>query len=96
MTERYDHGPLRTYEITWKSGHVETVQGHQVLFGSDREHFSGMFGGLGTAVSHDLPSRFTIHGMFGEHWRLVLTGLESELVSVRDVTEAEQLADGAS
>lgn len=93
----YDHGPLRTYEITWKSGHVERVPGHQVMFDSMRPGFGNLTGGaLGTAVSHDRPPRFTIHGQFGPHWRLVLTALESELVSLRDVTDAEPVPEGGA
>jgi hypothetical protein len=85
----HDYGPLRTYEITWKSGHIETVQGHQVLFGSDKTSFASTFGGI--AVRDDLAPRFAVHGMFGEHWRLVLTGPEADLLSVRDVTDRESV-----
>lgn len=88
----HDYGPLRTYEITWKSGHIETVQDHQVLFDSDRASFRSAFDGiLGTATRADLPPRFTIHGQFDEHWRLVLTAPEADLLSVRDVTGREQM-----
>ena len=79
----YDYGPLRLFEITWRSGHVETVQGHSVLFDSNV-----IFGG-----GQPDPSavRFKVYGMFGENWRLVLTGLEADMLSIRDATEREQL-----
>ena len=77
--EKYDHGPLRSFEITWKSGHVEKVQGHQVMLTGG----PGLFGGP------DRPTRFTIHGMFGDHWRLVISALEEDIRIVRDVTEGE-------
>lgn len=93
----YDHGPLRTYEITWKSGHVETVQGHQVTFDSHRIHvdslFGGAFGTTATAVSHVEP-RFSIHGEIDGHWRLILTAQEADLLSIRDVTGQEAIPEG--
>lgn len=101
MTEPYDYGPLRTYELTWKSGHIETVQGHQVIFGSDKA-FGDVFaasllggGGLSlpSAPAADRPDlRFTIHGEFDGHWRLVLSAPEKELHMLRDVTgRAEEI-----
>ena len=80
--EKYDHGPLQTYEITWRSGHIETVQGHQV------SHTGGptaaMFGGP------DKPGRFHIHGEFDGHWRLMLSALEDDVVVIRNVTTPER------
>lgn len=87
----YDHGPLRTYRITWRSGQAETVQGHQVLFDSHRlssmAGFSALFGGTAAGTRSDLPPRFTIHGSFDGHWRMVMTAPEEDMLSVRDVTE---------
>ena len=74
----YDHGPLQTYEVTWKTGHIETVQGHQVLIES-----------MGFTPTEN-PC-FTIHGMFGTHWRLVLRAPESEVHTIRLVTSAERI-----
>ena len=89
----YDYGPLRTYEITWKHGHIERVQGHQVLLESSRIAALTMIPGK----LPDRPPRFTIHGMFpGRHWRLVLMGLEADVLSIRDVTDSEVIPDGAS
>ena len=79
----YDYGPLRTYEIRWRHGYVETVQGHQVLFDSHR--FAGMFG---DRPDYGLPPRFTVHGQFNGRWRLVISAPEADLLSVRDVTDA--------
>jgi hypothetical protein len=86
----YDYGPLRTYEVTWKHGHVETVQGHQVLLDSDKIAALTMIPGS----LPDTPPRFTIRGMFpGRHWRLVLMGLEADILSIRDVTDSEVLTE---
>jgi hypothetical protein len=90
-----EHGALRAYEITWKSGHVETVHGHQVLFDSAKTEFAPLFGNtLSLATRAELPPRFTVHGEIDGHWRLILTAPEADLVSVRDVTDRERVPDG--
>lgn len=78
----HDYGPLRTYQLTWKSGHVERVQGHQVM----------MDGWQGSILNPNPEPKFYIHGQFGRHWRLVLAGNENELESLRDVTEDETIS----
>jgi hypothetical protein len=94
--EKYDHGPLRTYEITWKSGYIETVQGHQVMFGSDKLNLgAGMFGAA-TAVREELEPRFTVHGEFDGRWRLVISAPEKDLLAVRDITDREQVPGGSA
>lgn len=85
--EKYDHGPLRTYQITWRSGHVETVQGHQVT------HTGGAYDLFNHGPAR--PARFTIHGDFEGHWRMVLTALEDDVVSIRDVTDGERITPEA-
>lgn len=61
MSGTYGYGPLRTCEIVWRSGHVETVQGHQVLSGT----------GWGSAAPGFFPTipppcpRLTIHDVTG-------------------------------
>jgi hypothetical protein len=84
----FDYGHLRTYEVVWRSGHIETVQGHQVTFSSTVAMFSH-----GTPR----PPRFSIHGDFpredgGTDWRLVLHGLEDDVITIRDVTDAEKIS----
>jgi hypothetical protein len=79
--EKYEYGPLRTYQITWKSGHIEEVQGHQVMISGGDDLFG---------QSTRRPVRFTIHGMFpGDDWRFVISGLEDDVICIRDVTEPE-------
>lgn len=68
-----DRGPLRSYEVTWRSGAAEVVQGHQVLHDSP-----GFLSGT--------ERWFRIHGESGGHWRLVLAGLEKNITCIRDVT----------
>ena len=88
--DEHDYGPLRTYEIVWRSGHVETVQGHQVIFTGGDRGISGMFN-----RGPQRPARFQIHGDFPDGWRLVLSGLEDDVATIRDVTAPERLEGGA-
>ncbi|ASU81531.1 hypothetical protein CDO52_00870 [Nocardiopsis gilva YIM 90087] len=79
-----DHGELRTYEVVWRTGHVERVQGHQVVFKDDAAAAL-----LGRATARE--PRIVIHGQFGPHWRLVLTALEADIATIRDVTDGERI-----
>jgi hypothetical protein len=72
----YDYGPLRTYEVTFLGRPPEIVQGHSVLFDSG-----------GFMLRPEQICRFRIYGMFGEHWRMVLMGLEDDVASIRDITD---------
>jgi hypothetical protein len=83
----YDYGPLLTYEVVWRTGHIETVQGHRV-------YFSGGDDLLGHRPT--TPRRFNIYGDFpredgGTDWRLVLHGLEDDVLAIREVTTPEQI-----
>jgi len=92
----FDYGPLRSYELTWRSGYVETVQAHQITFQSDRDHGTAAiadFFGTATATRAELPPRFTIHGEIDGHWRMLLTAPEADLLSIRDVTDRESVPD---
>lgn len=83
MSDTYNYGPLRTYEITWRSGHVETVQGHQITFSG------GMYDLLGHGPRR--PVRFHIRGEFDGCWLLVLSALEDDVSAIRDVTDGERI-----
>lgn len=89
-TEKYDYGPLRTYEIIWNSGHTETLQGHQLLFESWGLGARGLLFPGAPALQRP---RMMIHGEFGGHWRLVLAVPEDDILSVRDVTDREEILD---
>jgi hypothetical protein len=81
----YDHGPLQTWEVVWKNGHVEEVQGHQCLLPT-RSLFSG----------ESERERVTFHGEIDGHWKLVLDVDYSEISSIRLVTAPEAIPGGAS
>lgn len=76
MTKPFEYGPLQTYEVIWKSGHVEQVQAHQCMLPP-----SPMFG--------DAPSpranRITFHGEIDGRWMLVLDADYGDISSVRRV-----------
>lgn len=86
---KYDYGPLQTYEVTWKSGHVERVQCHQITFHSRDTGISG--GVLGVQVTHD-DRRVQMHGQFDGRWLLVLSALEDDIRTIRLVTGGEEFA----
>lgn len=72
-----DRGPLNRFEIAWKSGHVETIDAHQVSYQG---------GGLFTEAG---PERMQFHGEFDGRWMLVLSALTDDLRTVRNVTLTE-------
>jgi hypothetical protein len=89
MTEKYDYGPLQTYEITWTSGHVERVQCHQVTY-----HGGGMDAldalGLGGVKTDQDPRRVHLRGEINGRWLLVLSALEQDISVIRLVTGGEE------
>lgn len=87
VLEPYDYGPLQTFEITWMSNHVETVQGHQILWESHGEVFAHWSGRAPTE-----HPKMRIHAMLeGRRWTLVLQALESDIRTIRNVTADESV-----
>lgn len=83
-TEKFDHGPLRSYEIVWTNGHVETVQAHSVTMPRPAFLYD---------VSTETKTRefITFHGEIDGRWLLVLA-VRPELVDViRDKSTEEIL-----
>jgi hypothetical protein len=83
LPERKSHyadiAPQR-YEITWLSGHVETVIAHQVSWpNSSVRLFS----------RGDAPQRIQFHAEVDGRWTLQLSALEDDLRTVRNVTDGE-------
>jgi hypothetical protein len=76
MTER---GPLQSFELTWSSGHVETIKAHQVSYQGN----SPMFGDPGR------KARIDFHGEIDGHWMLILSALEDDLARIRNTTQTE-------
>jgi hypothetical protein len=80
-----DERPLRSYEITWHSGHVETIHAHQVSWPNNA---ANLFGGATTK-----PSLIQFMGEIDGQWTLVLSAHEDDIRTVRDVTVSESLGE---
>lgn len=93
--EKYDRGPLQTYEVIYTSGHIERVQAHQVIMPPSDSGFLGGF--FGVDVQTKREGRWTFHGEIAGRWMLVLSVPESDVKSVRNVTQtADDLLGGES
>jgi hypothetical protein len=83
--ERFDYGPLQTFELTWTGGHVERIQAHQVAYP----------GNAAILFGHEPNAEPVIefHGDFDGRWRLVLRVHAKEIRIIRNlsVTEPEVL-----
>jgi hypothetical protein len=79
----FDRGPISSFEITWMSGHTETVQAHQVSWPNAGASLFGDPAG---------PVFIRFHGEIEGRWTLVLQAREEEIRTVRNVTSGEVLA----
>ena len=70
-----ERGPLQTYEVIWRSGHVEKVEAHQVMW-----PMPGLTAGFFEARD---STRVLFHGEVEGHWCLVLAADEADILSVR-------------
>lgn len=77
----YDHGPLQTYEIAWRTGHVERIDAHQVTF-------PGSLPAMLAARPQKNP-HIQFHGEIDGKWMLILSALEDDIVRIRNVTQTE-------
>jgi hypothetical protein len=82
-----DIAPQR-YEITWMSGHVETVIAHQVSWPNAGANLFSR----GPAR----PSRIQFHAEVDGRWTLMLSALEDDLRTVRNTTDGELIVPGGA
>lgn len=75
---RNDRGPLESYEVTWMSGRVETIQAHGVSWSNISSEF--------------LPQFIRFYGEIDGRWVLVLQARESDIKVIRNVTSGEVLS----
>lgn len=70
----YANIPAREYEITWRSGHVETVKAHQVLVPT------------GGSLFGSVPERrrYIFHAEINGTWTLVLDADADDVRTVRE------------
>jgi len=91
----FDHGPLQTWELTWASGHVERISGHQVTWPQQGANpLAEMFGQVRTESSTVRYVHF--HGQIDGQWRLILSAREDDLRTIRNVTDGEPAPGGAA
>jgi len=84
-----DRGPVQTYEVVWRSGHVERVQAHQVSWPGQGAR------ALGWAPS-DKPQQICFHAEIDGHWLPTLIADEADIQTVRLITEDEPVPDVTS
>lgn len=89
MSERFDYGPVQSYEITWKSGHVETALAHQVAWPQKGSYLAS--GLLGALPSEPGTARVMFHAEIDGRWVLTLSALEEDIRTIRNVTAGEQV-----
>lgn len=75
-----DRGPLRPFQIVWRSGHVETIRAHQVV---TPPAFDVLFG------EEPRDKRLLVHAEIDGHWTLLLAADWADVLSVRLLTDAE-------
>jgi hypothetical protein len=87
-----EYGEPDRYEITWMTGHIETVLAHQVSWPQNGSYLMrGVFGGgVGTEAQQE-KRRIQFHAEIDGRWTLTLSALEEDIRTVRMVTEAEQI-----
>lgn len=92
----HDYGPVQTYEITWKSGHIETVLAHQVSWPRRGMALvaSGFLAGLGD--EQPTPSIIQFHAELDGRWLLMLSAHEDDIRTIRLITQPEAIPGGAS
>lgn len=77
-----DRGPTIEYEVVWKTGHVDRFHAHQVSHtGGERFLFS--------QNTPTQPARVLFHGEFDGRWQLVLSALEDDIATVRNLSRCE-------
>jgi hypothetical protein len=90
----HNYGPVDLYEITWMTGHIETVQAHQVTYPHAGLAMPSLGGSLGLATETG-PPRIHMHAEIGGRWTLTLQAREEDIRTIRLVTGGEQIPGGA-
>lgn len=90
----YNHGPVDVYEITWTSGHVETVVAHQVTYPHAGLALFSAGGSLATETQ-SLPPTVRFHAEINGRWVQTLSAREEDIRTMRLVTGGEQIPGGA-
>lgn len=93
MSDRFDHGPVQTYEVTWRTGHIERILAHQISWPKNGvSMLASMFGAQSEQVG---ASRIHFHAEIDGRWTLTLAADEDDILSIRLVTADEPLPETA-
>lgn len=90
----YENVPVQVYEITWQSGHVETVIAHQVSHDSLRTRVAAL--GDGAFAADSEGARIKFHAEVDGRWTLQLSAHEADIRTIRNITRGEQAPGGAA
>jgi len=85
----YDYGPIQTYEVVWRSGHVERIQAHQVTY--PQKGMALFAGAVGVTTEQAGEPQIRFHGQFNGRWLLVLSADEADIRTIRLVTSDEPI-----
>lgn len=88
----YENVPHQVYEITWESGHVETVIAHQVIHEALRSRVAALGDGSFGATSEG--ARIKFHAEVDGRWTLQLSAHEADIRTIRNITRGEQTPGG--
>lgn len=81
--DKIDRGPLLPYQVAWRSGHVETVEAHQVLLPTPPL--------LMTDAESPRAKRVTFHGEVDGRWVLILDADAADVLSIRLLVRDERV-----
>lgn len=84
----FQRGPIQTYEVIWKSGHVEQIQAHQVT-APPLDGFAGLFETTKTRSVR----RWMFHAEIDGRWGLVLAALDDDIISIRRINAGQSIPD---
>lgn len=95
LTWKYEfkYGRPDIYEITWMTGHVETVVAHQVTYPHSGLAFASR--AIGMANEPGAP-RIRMHAEIDGRWTLTLAAREEDIRTMRLVTNGESILGGES
>jgi len=85
----FDHGPIQTFEITWKTGHIERIQAHQVSWPNNMQN---VLEGLGVATKTRRDPRVDFHVDLDGRWTLMLSALVEDIRTIRNVLTEDAIS----
>jgi hypothetical protein len=81
-----DRGPMHAYEISWVTGHVETIWAHSVSWPGNSRH-------LFSSVDVRTAERVAFHAEIDGTWTLILDARVEDVRTIRNKI-TEQYVEG--